>query len=53
VLRVDGRLLLIQDVLLLLDVAWGDTRVLDRLVDIMLLRCELERTPFVASDVDL
>jgi putative peptide maturation system protein len=53
VLRVDGRLLLVQDVLMLLEVAWGDTRVLDRLVDIMLLRRELERTPYVADDADL
>jgi len=50
VLRVDGRLMLVQDVLMLLDAAWGETRVLERLVDIMVLRRELERTPYAASD---
>lgn len=53
VLRVDGRRLLVHDVLMLLEVAWGDTCVRDRLVDIMLLRRELERTPYVADDAEL
>jgi putative peptide maturation system protein len=52
-LRVDGRMMLIQDVLALLDIAWGDTRLLDRLVDVMIVRRELEREPFEASDRDL
>jgi putative peptide maturation system protein len=52
-LRVDGRMMLIQDVLALLEIAWGDTRLLDRLVDVMILRRELERAPFAAGDGEL
>lgn len=53
IVRVDGRRLGFDDVLVVLDSIWSDRRLLDRIVDLALLRRELEREPVHIGDDEL
>ncbi|HEX3766570.1 MAG TPA: TIGR04500 family putative peptide maturation system protein [Kofleriaceae bacterium] len=53
IVRVDGRRLGFDDVLILLDSIWSDRQLLDRIVDLALLRREMEREPVEVGDAEL
>jgi putative peptide maturation system protein len=53
VLRVDGRPMWWHEALTFLEPLWGEVRVLERLVDAMIVRRECERVPFEAPPEDL
>ncbi len=50
VVRVDGHTLAVDDVIAALDFLWSDVRIATRLIDMLLLRDELERAPIDLSD---
>ncbi|HEY3063453.1 MAG TPA: TIGR04500 family putative peptide maturation system protein [Chloroflexota bacterium] len=52
-LRVDGTVLTIDHAIACLDFIWGEARVARRLVDVCLIKAELERDPIVLSDAEL
>ncbi len=51
--QVNGRILTMQDVVTLLDVVWREAPILERLVDVSLIRDELEQRPIEPSDAEL
>ena len=49
-LRVDGQTLRVDDVIAALDFLWSDVQVATRLIDMLILRAEVERAPVSLSD---
>jgi len=52
-MQVNGRILTMQDAVALLDVVWREAPILERLVDVSLIRDELDQRPIELSDVEL
>ena len=53
VLRVNDVTLSVQDVIASLDFIWAEVKIAARLIDLCLMRAELERTPIEVSDEEL
>jgi putative peptide maturation system protein len=52
-LRVDGRAFWLHEGMIAMDAIWDDARVLDRIVELCLVRRHLERDPIEISDDEL